>query len=152
MVAVPAVFPVTMPEVPIDAISGLLLVHVPPLVVLLSVVVLPVQTVAVPVMALTTVPGVTVTFLVVRAVPQSVVTIYDIVLVPADMPVTIPVMPTVPTAVLLLLQEPPGDALLSAVVLPAQTEATPVIGLAVGSVLTVTTFVATAEPQVPGRT
>ena len=49
MVAVPALIPVMMPEVaPIVAIAVLLLVHVPPAAVLVSVVVEPIHTSAVP--------------------------------------------------------------------------------------------------------
>ncbi len=52
MLAVPAATPVTTPvAVPTVAIPGLPLLHVPPLVALLSVVVLPIQTVDVPIVA-----------------------------------------------------------------------------------------------------
>ena len=54
----------------------------------------------------------------------------------AATPVTIPVLPTVATAVLLLLHVPHSDVLLNVVVEPAHTLAVPVIAGAAG--LTVT--------------
>ena len=51
MVVLPKLTPVTTPVVLMVATDGSLMVHVPPGVVLLSVVLSPVQTVAVPVMA-----------------------------------------------------------------------------------------------------
>ena len=56
--------------------------------------------------------------------------------IPADTPETIPIPLTVAKLVLLLLQVPPVDASVKAVVKPAQTLAVPVI--AAGSGLTVT--------------
>jgi len=50
MMAVPALLPVTTPEVPTEAVPGLALDHVPPLIGCESVVVLPGQTFSVPVM------------------------------------------------------------------------------------------------------
>lgn len=61
--------------------------------------------------------------------------------VPADTPVTIPVPePTVATAVLLLLHEPPPEALVSVVVVPGHAVSVPPI--AAGNGLTVTAWVA----------
>ena len=74
MVAVPAVTPVTIPDVPIVATAVLLLLHTPPVVVLLNVVVEVAQTIAVPVIVPATGSGLTVTFTVVVAVPQLLVT------------------------------------------------------------------------------
>jgi hypothetical protein len=48
-------------------------------------------------------------------------------LVPAATPVTTPEVPTVATAVLLLLHVPPGVASVNEVVEPAQTDVVPVI-------------------------
>ena len=67
--------------------------------------------------------------------------------VPADTPVTVPVLPTVATVVVVLLQAPPVVASLNPVVDPAQTVAVPVIVPADGNGLTVTTLVAAAVPQ-----
>ena len=74
MVAVPAVTPVTIPDMPIVATAVLLLLHVPPVVVLLNVVVAVAQTIAVPVMVPATGSGLTVTSIVAVAVPQLLVT------------------------------------------------------------------------------
>ena len=67
--------------------------------------------------------------------------------VPADTPVTMPVVPTVATVVAVLLQVPPVVASLNPVVAPAQTVAVPVMVPADGNGLTVTTLVAAAVPQ-----
>ena len=63
------------------------------------------------------------------------------------MPVTVPVLPTVATAVLLLAHVPPITVLLSAVVLPVHTVAVPLSVPADGAALTVTTLVAALVPQ-----
>ena len=67
--------------------------------------------------------------------------------VPADTPVTVPVVPTVATVVAVLLHAPPVVASLNPVVEPAQTVAVPVMVPADGNGLTVTTLVAAAIPQ-----
>ena len=67
---------------------------------------------------------------------------------PCETPVTTPAIPTVATAVLLLLHTPPVVTSLSVVVLPAQTVGVPVIAAGVtGNEFTVTIFVADALPQ-----
>ena len=71
---VPAVTPVTIPDMPIVATAVLLLLHTPPVVVLLNVIVAVAQTIAVPVIVPATGNGLTVTFTVVVAVPQLLVT------------------------------------------------------------------------------
>ena len=63
-----------MPDVPIVATAVLLLVHAPPVVVLLNDVVAVAQTIAVPVIVPATGSGLTVTFTVVVTVPQLLVT------------------------------------------------------------------------------
>ena len=69
--------------------------------------------------------------------------------VPAAIPVTVPVLLTVATAMLLLLQVPPAAAIasLNVVVVPAHRVVAPDMLPAFGSVLTVTTVVVTAVPQ-----
>jgi hypothetical protein len=62
--------------------------------------------------------------------------VYDIATVPSAIPVTIPVVPTVAIAVLLLLHEPPVVAFVKVVTNPAHTLAVPLI--AEGFELTVT--------------
>ena len=69
--------------------------------------------------------------------------------VPAELPVTIPAVPTEATEELLLVHEPPVVVLLSVVVLPVHTVAVPVIVPADGVLVTVTICVAVLEPQAP---
>ncbi len=57
---------------------------------------------------------------------------------PAAIPVTTPVEPTVAIPVLLLLQTPPGVVLASVLGVPMIIEVEPVIGATVGIELTVT--------------
>jgi hypothetical protein len=124
IVTLPTATPVTRPEVePIDAIVGSLLAHETPLVPLLSVVVEPTHTPEAPV--ITGDPFTVTTFVPIQPVEP----IKLIVVVPAAMPVTTPVlMPTVPTDVLLLIQLPPEVALeVRVVVLPIQIAAVPEI-------------------------
>ena len=59
--------------------------------------------------------------------------------VPAAMPVTVPVVLTVPCNVLLLLQVPPVEVVARVVALPTHTNGVPVMAL--GSALTVTVAV-----------
>jgi hypothetical protein len=135
--AVPKASPFTMPvEGFTVATDGLLLVHVPPAGVLLSVAVIPIQTFEPPVIdagkALT-----------VRSTvcAQPVPTVYVIVVVPTAAPPATPVKrATVPITGLLLVQSPPGALLVSVVVWPMQIFAAPPIGG--GIVFTVTIAVA----------
>jgi hypothetical protein len=129
MVTVPAVTPVTTPEVLIDAFV-LLLLHVPPVVVLVSVVVLPSQTVSVPVI----VPG-SALMVTVAAVIQPVPKAYVIAVVPEAMPATTPAASIDALAGILLVQVPPAVVLASEVVRPWHTVSVPVI--AAGNALTV---------------
>ena len=59
--------------------------------------------------------------------PLVFLTVYVIVTLPAETPVTIPVLPTVAIAVEELLQVPPVVRLVKEVVLPAHTELAPVM-------------------------
>ena len=69
---------------------------------------------------------------------------------PADTPVTTPLLLTVATAVLLLLHTPPTVALLKVVVDPTHALAVPVIGLTVGYAYTVNTCVTVVlQPLLP---
>ena len=90
----------------------------------------------------------TVIDLVAVAVPQLLVTEYVIVAAPAATPVTTPVLLTVATAGEELLHAPPLTDAVSAVVAPVFTELAPETVPAEGVELTVTTFVATVEPDV----
>ena len=140
MVAIPAATPVTVPVVaPTEAIPELLLVHVDVPEGSVSVVELPTHTVGVPDIADGN--GLTVTGVVAI---QPVGSVYVIVSVPADTPVTIPdAAPTVAKP-LLAVQVPPGDVSPNVVVKPIQTLVTPVI--AAGSGLTVIGLVTKQPP------
>jgi len=119
----PAETPVTIPDVdPTIAWPVALLLHKPPEVASLRLVVCVTQTTGVPVIA----AGVvfTVTAWVDTHPPGN---IYVITGVPAAMPVTTPAPSTLPRVALLLLHEPPALASLRAVVEPTHTLNVPVI-------------------------
>jgi hypothetical protein len=112
----------------------LLLVHVPPGVVELSVVVAPVQTVLLPVMAAGNAFTVTTAVRVQPLVPKQVM-----VAVPAATPVTVPDdEPMVATAVLLLLHVAPRLVVLNVVVDPAHILNVPAMALGAGCTVTTT--------------
>ena len=123
MVTVPAATPVTTPfDEPIVAIVISLLLHVPPTVASVSVVVRPIQALIVPPI---TENAVTVTT-VVTLHPVDIV--YVIVAFPAATPVIVPsAAPAVAIAVLLLVHVPPLVASDRVIVDPAQTGVEPVI-------------------------
>lgn len=129
----PAVIPVTIPELlPTDiAEDGVL--QVPPVVALLNVAVLPTQTDVVPVIVAGS--ALVVKMIVVR---QPVGSVYDMLLVPAETAVSAPVTDAmVATLVVALLHVPPVVVLASVVVLPAQATSVPVIASGNGLMLTV---------------
>ena len=66
---------------------------------------------------------------------------------PADTPVTIPVLPTVAYDVADEVHVPPEDASVSGILLNAHTEESPLIVPATGSGLTVIAYVAVTLPQ-----
>ena len=123
-VDVPALTPVTIPELFTVATDALLLVHVPP-VAGLSVVVFPMHVVLLPVMD-TAGLAVIVTGLVDRDTQPEAVLVKVNVAVPALTPVTIPAFVTVAFKLLLLTQVPPDDGL-NVVVDAIQIEVEPVI-------------------------
>lgn len=112
---------VTTPLVPIVATAVLLLVHVPPVTASVSVVVCPTHNPLSPLIA-----GAVLMVTVLVATHPAPAT-YDITEIPPAMPVTLPELSTVASAVLLLLQVPPVVASASVVVCPAHTVAVPVI-------------------------
>jgi len=118
MVTTPSVMPVTVPvEDPIVATPVLLLLHTPPLVELVNVVVKPTHTLVVPPIA----AGFGLTVKLVTAI-QPVLSVYVIVTTPSVMPVTVPdVEPMVATAVLLLLHTPPLVISVNVIVKPTHT-------------------------------
>jgi hypothetical protein len=71
--------------------------------------------------------GLTVTTFVAATLPQEFVAVYDIVAVPTDAALITPVLPTVATVPLVLLQVPPGVASLKLIVAPAQTAVVPAV-------------------------
>jgi hypothetical protein len=83
------------------------------------------------------------------AVPQELVTVYDIVSVPALSPVTMPPAPTVVIAVLLLLQAPPPAASVSVVFAPLHIAAAPLILPAFGLAFTLKETFVFVLPQLP---
>lgn len=135
MFTVPALMPVTMPP---DTVAFVLLaLHRPPVTGSVSVIVAPIHTSAGPLMAPAKGSGLMVINDVVVAVPQAVVTVYEIMSVPAATPVTRPVDDTVALA-LSALHTPPGAVALSVIVAPSHTLVSPVIVPATGVVPTVT--------------
>jgi hypothetical protein len=133
MVAVPAVMPVITPAKLIDAFVDEL-THVPPVVVLARVVILPSHTTAVPVIVAGSAFTVR-TVEVVQPEPRA----YVIVVVPAATPVTTPDASIVAFAGVPLVHVPPVVTLFNVVVRPSQTVSVPVI--VAGSALTVTVAV-----------
>ena len=123
--------PVAIPdELPIVATPVFALLHTQPVVVELSVVVPPTHIVVVPVIAFGISPTVT-TAVTLQPVGSRV---YVILVVPAALPVTVPSVATVPTAVVLLLHVPlPLDV--NAVVEPLHTNKLP--DIASGNAFTV---------------
>jgi hypothetical protein len=78
------------------------------------------------------------------------VTVYDIIALPLETPVTEPVELTVAIAVLALLQTPPVVASVSVIEAPGQTEEGPEIADgAVGGPRTVIVYPVVAVPQIP---
>ncbi len=142
IVAVPAEIPVTTPVVlPTVATPGALLVHVPPGVASVNVIVEPTHTADGP--AITAGNAFTVITLVVEQPPPNE---YVIVTIPGFTPVTIPVKdPTVAIVSELLLHVPPLMISLSVIVDPTHTLDGPVIGA--GEELTVTVN----EPGAPAQ-
>jgi len=140
IVGVPADTPVMIPvPAPTVAKPVLLLVHAPPRVVLLNVTVLPTHTFVVPV--ITGRAALTVAI----AVARQPATVYDILDVPADIPVITPVAPPIAaTPVVPEVHTPPGVVLDSVDVEVAHKVSVPVIGS--GPVVTVTTAVR-AQPD-----
>jgi hypothetical protein len=146
MSVMPASTAVTIPVLLTVAVLLSSLFHVPPLTELLKVVVAPSHTLALPVIKPAVGIAVTVATLVAIAVPQLLVTAYDIVALPPESPVTFPSSSTYAMVSSLLLHTPPVVALLNTVRLSSHTVAVPVIVPALGKGFTVTTVVATQLP------
>ena len=138
--------PVTTPvPAPTVATEVVLLDQLPPVVTSVKVVVVLVVTVNVP--AIGAGKRLTVTTLVALALPQLLVTVKDMVVVPAVAPVTDPVLVTKAMEGTLLVQPMPPAPSVNDVDEPTHTDATPVMVPALGDGFTVTTLVALALPQ-----
>jgi len=135
IIAVPFDTPATTPEaLPIVATIALLLLHVPPASASDKVVVDPAQTVEEPVML----AGCAFT-LITLVTYAPVLFVKVITVVPGDIPVTTPeVMPTVATAVLLLVHDTPGEASVTFMVEPTHTIDGPIIAPGSGFTVIVT--------------
>jgi hypothetical protein len=122
MVAVPALTPLTTPvPAPTVAIDALLLVHVPPVAVLVNVVVAPAHTLLPPLIAAGA------AFTVIVLVAEHPDAAYVMVAVPGATAETTPVLLMVAMAVLLLLHVPPAVASVSVVAVPAHNTEEPVM-------------------------
>jgi hypothetical protein len=131
------------------ATAALDVVHTPPDVVLVKIVVEPIHALVVPPIAASVGNALTFTTACAFDVQPFVVTVYVIVADPAATPVTTPVELTVATAVLDEVQTPFAVALASAVVEPAHTSVVPVIAATTGIALTVTAVVTDAVQPLP---
>jgi len=125
----------------------LLLLQVPPPVASVSVVDEPMHTAVAPLMLPATGAGDTFTTSVTVAVPQLLVTVYDIVVKPDETPVTTPVALMVAAAGLLLLHTPPDTASVRVMFRPMHTLAGPLMVPPTGEGFTVTALVAVAVPH-----
>jgi hypothetical protein len=110
--------PLTTPAVFTEAIAALLLLHVPPVTVGVSVLVVLGQTEVTPLIVPTVGSGLTVIENVALLVPHALVTKYEIVVVPPETPCTTPAVVIEAMVVLLLLHAPPVTLGVSAVVAP----------------------------------
>lgn len=147
--ALPVATAVTTPvEEPMVATVVVLLLHVPPVAVLVSVAVPAGQSVVVPEM----VPAVgrlfTITVAVALDVPQLLVTVYITDVLPVATPVITPVEETVTTDVLPLVQLPPVGVPVNVADAEGHTVLAPDIEAVEGAAVTVTTCVATTVPHV----
>ena len=139
--------PVTKPVAEITATPVAVEFHAPDAAGSLSETAPPAQIVEAPEIEPATGNGFTVTARVAVAVPQLFVTVKLIVDVPVYIPKTLPVVPTVATAVVPELHTPPAAGSLSNVPAPEHTTAVPRIDPASGMGLIVTTWVVAIMPQ-----
>jgi hypothetical protein len=146
MVAEPDATPVTRPEPSTVAKELFDDVHEPPETVSDKEIEAPTQTEEAPVTVPAKGAGSTVTVFVAIPLPHALDSEYEISTVPAETPVTIPVLPTVAIAALDDDQVPPVVVLLKVMVLPAHTKDAPVIVPADDNGLTVT-FATRKHPE-----
>ena len=142
IVSIPAVTPVTIPVLPIEAFA-LLILHVPPVVASVIAIVEPTQTADKPVIKPALGNGFTVTNFVAAAVPQLFITVYEMIDVPAATPLTIPeTEPIVAIAVVVEDQTPPKATSLNVMLADTHTDEAPVIVPALGRGLIVSALTA----------
>jgi hypothetical protein len=147
MVSRPALTPVTIPVVPTVAAAVFTLLHTPPVVLAVRVVVAPTQTVLLPLMVPDVGAAITATYLLATEVPQALVTVYLMLSSPVATPVTMPVVVTVAKLVFMLLQVPPVPVVVRVVMPPTHTLLAPLMVPALGVVLTIILVMAPAVPQ-----
>jgi hypothetical protein len=147
MIVVPAAIPFTTPDVPTEAMAGMLLLHVPPEPEVDNVITELIHTEVEPEIVPETGSGLTVMIFDVETEPHVPNTVYDTLAVPAMLPATTPEPSTVATDGMLLDHEPPDIPSVREIVEPAQTDEVPVMAPAVDNALTVTSCVATDVPQ-----
>jgi hypothetical protein len=126
------------------AIAVLLLLHVPPGVVLVNVVLVPTHTLP----SVGDIPaGVVLTVMALVTKQPVAVMVYVIVAIPVVTPFTTPPAVTLATAALLLLHVPPGVALVQVVLSPIHIDVDPPV-IAPGVTFTVTSLTAVHVPKV----
>jgi hypothetical protein len=145
---VPTPTPLNKPVLVMVAIAVLEVDQLPPGSEFLSLRVSPWHTLSAPVMLPTVGNGNTLNMKVLLSAPQLLVTLYLIVVVPADTALTVPVLLTVATLVTLLVQVPPAEPeALSEIVPPTQVLSVPVMLPALGKGFIVMYAVAVSAPQ-----
>jgi hypothetical protein len=145
IIAGPADTPVTSPVVSFTVAFALLLVHLPPVVVFVSVIFEPMHTALEPDMTATVDKAFTVILFVTLALQLfEFVTVYVIVAEPADTPVTSPVVSSTVAFALLLVHLPPVVVFVSVIFEPTHTAIEPDILATVGKAFTVMLLVTLA--------
>ena len=147
MFTVPADNAVTIPELPALATLAFELLQIPEIDGSVRFSVVPAHIVVVPLIIPAAGKGLTVTNIVSTAVPQLLFTAYDIIVVPAETPVTIPVLLTSAMAAFSLLHIPPDAVSLNVVVVLSHTADLPEIVSATGNGLINMGKFAAAVPQ-----
>ena len=122
-------------------------VQTPPAVVLVKIVLEPIHAFVVPAIAANVGKAFTLTVVCAFATHPFVVTVYVIVALPADSPVTTPFASTDAIVLSDDVQTPPVVALVNAVVDPSQTSVVPVIAATTGIAFTVTVVTALVAEQ-----
>ena len=125
MVAAPGDTPDTVPLLPTEAIEALLELQVPPARGCEIEIVLPAQTPDGPLNGATVIDETILTRATATALPQTLETLYEMKLAPADPPVTTPAGLTVAIIGALLLQVPPGTVLVNVVLPPTHANMPP---------------------------